>query len=157
MVYTTLPLSVTTLPCINSRGTFFFVFSSFQGLAFVYCLWPLPRLLLLSVYYCSMCTTLPCTTTINSRSSSSSLPAITATSYYLSNTRVLFVATTIRVSEAPHHVLFVVVLFVCPTIVLMCIYCFCSVSYFTTMSNHFTIYKIVGVPNFFSRFGSFNI
>ena len=93
-----------------------------------------------------MCTTLPCTTTINSRSSSSSLLAITATSYYLSNTRVLFVATTIRVSEAPetHHVLFVVVLFVCPTIVLVCIYYCCSVSYFTTMSNYFTMYERVG-------------
>ena len=44
-----------------------------------------------------------------------SLPAITATSYYLSSTRVLFVATTIRVSKAPEtHALFVVVLFVCP-------------------------------------------
>ena len=38
-------------------------------------------------------------------------------SYYLSSTGVLFVATTICVSEAPEtqHVLFVVVLFVCPT------------------------------------------
>ena len=75
----------------------------------VYCLWPLPRVLLvcttavdvvfvvtptctISVHYCSMCTvcghptmrnySLACTTINSSRSSSSSLPAITATSYY---------------------------------------------------------------------------
>ena len=69
----------------------------------MYCLWPLPRVLLVctTVVYvlfvatptcnCSMCTvcghptmsnySFACTT-INSRSSSSSLPAITATSYY---------------------------------------------------------------------------
>ena len=73
----------------------------------VYCLWPLlfvcPTIVLVcTYYYCSVIV----------GSSSSSLPAITATSYSLSNVlfvatpplhigsrRVLFVATTIRVSD----------------------------------------------------------
>ena len=43
--------------------------------------------------------------------------------------------------------------FVCttPTIVLVCTYYYCSVIYFTTMSNYFTMYKIVGVQIFFPK------
>ena len=99
------------------------------------CLWPLPRVQLVLIVHFSTCTvcghptmsnySLPCTT-INSRSSSSSLLAITATSYYKnsrSSSSSLYLSGSVEHQRHMYCTLFVcttlvLLLFMCPTFVL---------------------------------------